>query len=223
MNVYTDGSCDEPGNPNAKAGIGIFFGLNDSRNVSHELKGKNLSHNIAELTAILNVFLILKKELKNNQQINIYSDSEYSINSVTKWYPKWKKENKLEGKKNLDLISSIYSYLKKFKNVKLIHIKAHTGLSDEHSLGNEKADALAGESIGIKKFKYYENFKVQTKDTNTNTNTNTNSNINYVFTFGKYKGRDANWVKDNDEGYIEWCIDNLSNETIVNKLKSLED
>ena len=25
-------------------------------------------------------------------------------------------------------------------------------------------------------------------------------------------------VKENDEGYIEWCIDNLSNKTIVEKL-----
>ena len=121
------------------------------------------------------------------------------------------KENKLDGKKFG--FNKFYLLLfKKYKNVKLIHIKAHTGLKDEHSIGNEHADTLAGEAIGIKKFKYYENFKVQNKDTNSN----------YVFTFGKYKGRDSKWVKENDEGYIEWCIDNLNNESIVNKLKALE-
>ena len=28
-------------------------------------------------------------------------------------------------------------------NVSLIHIRAHTGLNDEHSLGNDNADQLA--------------------------------------------------------------------------------
>lgn len=32
--VYTDGSCRNNGNSNAIAGIGIYFGLDDPRNVS---------------------------------------------------------------------------------------------------------------------------------------------------------------------------------------------
>lgn len=71
MNVYTDGSCSDNGLVNARAGIGIWFGDNDKRNLSLELKGNNLTNNIAELTAILYVFKLLKKEIKNNESINI--------------------------------------------------------------------------------------------------------------------------------------------------------
>ena len=154
MNVYTDGSCINNGKPNARAGIGIYLGKNDSRNISNELKGETLSNNVAELVAIITVFSILKKEIKDNLELNIYSDSEYSINSISKWYPNWCKNNNLEGKKNIELIEKAYKLFKKYKNVNLYYIKAHTNLKDEHSIGNNMADILAGEAIGIKKFKY---------------------------------------------------------------------
>ena len=32
--VYTDGACINNGKPNARAGIGVYFGENDSRNIS---------------------------------------------------------------------------------------------------------------------------------------------------------------------------------------------
>ena len=36
--VYTDGACSNNGKNNALAGIGIFFGINDIRNVSKKIK-----------------------------------------------------------------------------------------------------------------------------------------------------------------------------------------
>ena len=113
MNVYTDGSCINNGKSNARAGIGIWFGENDTRNISSEIKGDSLSNNIAELVAIITVFSVLKKEIKDKLPINIYSDSEYSINSIYKWYPNWCKNNTLDGK-NIDLIKKAY---KLFKNI----------------------------------------------------------------------------------------------------------
>ena len=38
--VYTDGACSNNGKLYAKAGIGIFFGHNDKRNVSERVDGK---------------------------------------------------------------------------------------------------------------------------------------------------------------------------------------
>lgn len=146
--VYTDGSCIHNGKPNAKAGIGVYFGKNDKRNVSRRVKGKQ-SNNTAELTAIIEVFTILKKELNNH--IAIYTDSQYSMRCATSYGRKmesiqWKKDfpNKL-------LVKTIYNLFKNHKNVKLFHIKAHSGKQDKHSLGNEEADRLANESIGVKK------------------------------------------------------------------------
>tara|TARA_B100000575_G_scaffold293353_1_gene304485 strand:- start:418 stop:1059 length:642 start_codon:yes stop_codon:yes gene_type:complete len=211
MNVYTDGSCINNGKPNARAGIGIYFDKNNKNNTSKELKGENLSNNVAELVAIITVFKILKQEIKKNKEINIYSDSEYSINSISKWYPNWCKNNKLEGKKNIELIEKAYKLFSKYKNVNLYYIKAHTNLKDEHSIGNNMADILAGEAIGIKKFKYKETTKKKTNE----------SNDDFNLSFGKYKGRSVLWVLEHDENYITWCIDNLSNQYIVKKLQAI--
>lgn len=230
MNIYTDGSCTDNGKKNARAGIGIYFTENDPRNLSEELEGEYLTNNIAELTAILMVFKLLKKEIKSNTLINIYSDSEYSINSITKWYPDWVKKKTFDGKKNIELIKKIYKLFQKYQNVKLLYIKAHTGLKDEHSIGNENADTLAGEAINIRKFIYTDskskkNNKVNYDKTNNKKLNSEYSNEeqtnNYHFTFGKYKNKAAIWVKEQDPGYIEWCIDHLKNKQIVETLQNL--
>ena len=59
IKVFTDGSCSMNGTSNAKAGIGIYFGKNDIRNVSQRIKGKQ-TNNTAELSAVIEVFSILK-------------------------------------------------------------------------------------------------------------------------------------------------------------------
>ena len=89
INVFTDGSCYNNGKKNAIAGIGIYFGNNDKRNVSERINGKQ-TNNTAELTAIVKVFDILKEELTQNNPIIIYSDSEYSI-IAAKWAVTWEK------------------------------------------------------------------------------------------------------------------------------------
>ena len=61
--VYTDGACIHNGKKYAKAGIGIFFGIGDKRNVSERITGKQ-TNNAAELEAILRFFQILEKEIK---------------------------------------------------------------------------------------------------------------------------------------------------------------
>jgi ribonuclease HI len=150
INVFTDGSCYNNGKKNAIAGIGIYFGNNDKRNVSERINGKQ-TNNTAELTAIIKVFDILKEELTQNNSIIIYSDSEYSINSLTTWAVTWEKNNwkKKNNKQieNIELIKIGYSLLKQYNNVQLSYIRAHTGKKDTISIGNEKADELAYQSL----------------------------------------------------------------------------
>ena len=50
--VYTDGACSNNGKKSAKAGIGVYFGEGDPRNISERITGKQ-TNNAAELTAIL--------------------------------------------------------------------------------------------------------------------------------------------------------------------------
>ena len=71
INVYTDGACSRNGRPDAKAGIGIFFKEDDSRNYCGRIEGKQ-TNNRAELIAILTAIKILKREIMAGCKINIF-------------------------------------------------------------------------------------------------------------------------------------------------------
>lgn len=95
---------------------------------------------------------ILKKEIEDKRNINIYTDSEYVMKCSGSYGEKlaknnWKtKENKIPL--NLKLLQKIYElYHGNKKYIKLHHIKAHTNLSDKHSIGNSQADRLANLAI----------------------------------------------------------------------------
>jgi len=146
--IYTDGACSHNGTSKAKMGIGVYFSKKNKisiPNVSSYLMINNPTNNRAELSAIKEA-LVLCKEKNISDKIMIYTDSEYSIKSITLWYPDWLMKNKLKDKKNVDIlemISPLYTEL----DVKFNHIRSHTGLTDEHSRGNEMADRLAVESL----------------------------------------------------------------------------
>ena len=149
IQVFTDGACSMNGTVNAKAGIGIYFGQNDTRNVSRRIEGKQ-TNNTAELSAVIEVFSILKEEIKDGKEIRIYTDSEYVIRCGGDYGEKceiiqWKKKKGTIP--NVELVKELYSVLKQNKNVKLKHIKAHTNKKDILSKGNEEADKLAYQSI----------------------------------------------------------------------------
>lgn len=149
IDVFTDGACSNNGGKNAKAGIGIYFKKNDPRNVSERIKGKQ-TNNTAELSAIIKVFEILDKEIKQNKKVVIYSDSKYSIQCFTKWAITWSRNGwKKKGSEiiNSELIQLGYKLLSTHKNVSLEYVKAHTGNMDYISRGNEQADKLATLSI----------------------------------------------------------------------------
>ena len=140
--VYTDGSCSRNGYEGAKAGIGIFFGENDPRNISQILEGK-VTNNIAELKAILKCFSIIETDLIEGKQITIVSDSEYAIRCATTYGEKcanlgWKKDIP-----NKELVKTLYEICIKYPNAQFLHIKAHTNNNDIHSIGNKHADLLA--------------------------------------------------------------------------------
>ena len=52
---------------------------------------------------------------------------------------------------NVDLVKKAYGLFKKYYNVRLIHVLAHTGKQDIHSIGNDLADRLAQSCIHLKK------------------------------------------------------------------------
>ena len=113
-----------------------------SRNVSERLKGDVQTNQRAELTAILRALEIAKLD----QNVRIFTDSQYSINCVTTWGPSWEKKGWLtasgEPVKNKDLVMAIRSRMAKREaapsQTLFTWVKGH---SDDP--GNSAADELA--------------------------------------------------------------------------------
>lgn len=146
--VYTDGACSNNGKNNASAGIGIFFGINDARNVSKRIEGKQ-TNNIAELTAIMETYSIIENDVKNGKKVTIVTDSEYALKCVSSYGEKCDKDNWNVDIPNKELVKTIYELYKNKLNIKFMYIKAHTNKNDIHSFGNENADKLANHAIGL--------------------------------------------------------------------------
>jgi len=142
IRIFTDGSCINNGLPNAKAGIGIYFGENDSRNVSKPFYNIP-TNNRAELYAIIKATEIIQDDIINNINVTIYTDSDYSIKCITMYGTKMNANNWVKNIPNKDLVKQIYLIFNKYKNLHIKYIKAHTSNTDELSIGNSKADKLA--------------------------------------------------------------------------------
>ena len=145
VHIYTDGSCINNGKVNVSAGIGIYFSKNDPRNLSAKFLNKP-SNQRAELYAIIKAITLLTDWELNNKKIIIYTDSQYSIFCIEKWYQQWVKNGwktkKNKNVKNKKLIKQLHT-LVKTNHILLKHIRSHTNKNDIHSIGNSKADQLA--------------------------------------------------------------------------------
>ena len=92
------------------------------------------TNNMGELKAVLDLFEATAS--RPEAKLRVYCDSQYVINSLTKWMPGWKKS---DGKPvlNRDLLEALDQALTG-RDYEFIWVKGHAG----HEL-NEKADSLA--------------------------------------------------------------------------------
>ena len=151
--IYTDGACPSNGTIDRRAGIGVFFGLNDPRNISARLPGQQQTNQRAELFAVLKALETLY--LSSNQSptpstsprnVVILTDSQYVIDAITRWIPSWEANNwrTTQNKQvvSLDLFQRAKEMLKTLKergiHVGFMHVPGHQGV-----WGNEQADKLA--------------------------------------------------------------------------------
>lgn len=145
--VFTDGSCVGNGTPRAVGGIGIFFPNKELPSVSKIFPLEMCTSQRTELYAILTALRYIKSNFKmSTYKICIRTDSEYSVNCMTRWVPGWIKRGwiKQDGKPvlNRELIETIYKYVAKY-NIEFRHVKAHTNGKDKNSMNNAEADRLA--------------------------------------------------------------------------------
>lgn len=149
INAYTDGSFVKKGSK-VYCGYGIYFPNHEYKSISRSFTHEPITNNRAELYAILKTIILCNiinlERIKNSQPeikiVNIYSDSEYSVKTFNIWLPNWLKTKK--EYLNPDIINEIKDHMdnSSFK-VNLIHIRAHTGKTDPHSIANQIVDELA--------------------------------------------------------------------------------
>ena len=161
--VYTDGACSRNGSANAAAGIGVYFGEGDPRNLSKRVEGKQ-TNNTAELGAVLEAYKLLEKEISSEIRVGIVSDSEYAIRCATSYGAKCASNGWKDAIPNKDLVRRTYELFAPHSNVQFFHVMAHTLKSDVHSKGNEEADHLANKAIGLSQCPYSAGCKLVPKE-----------------------------------------------------------
>jgi ribonuclease HI len=132
--VFTDGAAD----PNPGPGGWGAVWVRDGR-VVHAEHGHDphTTNNRMELTALIAAYGMLPED----EATTIWTDSNLSVNIVTKWAPGWaargwtRKGGEIA---NLDLVQELYALAQRHPHVELRWIKAHAG-----SRWNEYADSLA--------------------------------------------------------------------------------
>jgi ribonuclease HI len=162
--VFSDGNCRNNGRKNAKAGYSIYFSddryaqFNKTRLVTTEP-----TNNKAELSGIKAIFKTIdtNKELFQDKQVVICTDSQYSINCIVKWSSNWIKNNWLNSKKepvkNKELIQSILELQKNINvDVSFKHVFSHiqepqdkTSLDWFYWQGNNKVDTNINKLFGL--------------------------------------------------------------------------
>lgn len=130
VRIFTDGSAK--GNP-GPGGYGIVMKFNDQ--VKEFSQGYRLTtNNRMELLALI----VALENLKTDKYpIEVYSDSKYVIDSITKgWVFGWRTKG-FKGKKNADLWMRYLNLHPKFK-MTFHWVKGHAGHPE-----NERCDVLA--------------------------------------------------------------------------------
>lgn len=141
IQIYCDGACSP--NP-GKSGTGLaVYHQGKINTLYYGLYQANGTNNTAELNGMLYSFKIAKKYLNSVDQVQILSDSKYSIDCITKWAKGWQTKGWTRGKgeeiKNVDLIKECFALYQEIKQKLIIsHVKGHANIE-----GNELSDRMA--------------------------------------------------------------------------------
>ena len=137
MIIYTDGSAHPNPGP---GGFGVVV-CNDNNDIIHlySKQTNNTTNNREEIKAILWALLNYGKY---NEEVIVYSDSNYCVQTFSNWMFSWAGNAWVKSDKkvpeNLDLIQAYYDALNAGYKINLKKVKGHAG-----NKYNELADGLA--------------------------------------------------------------------------------
>jgi ribonuclease HI len=162
MHIFTDGACPNNGKRNANAAWGALLVSDDGYIVLDRFSGaiplsESQTNQRAELTALLRGVEVAEKQLARDpilKKIQIWSDSQYSINCASVWGPTWKSRGwKKQGGEiqHLDLIRVLVEKTQSlgFK-IEYKWLKGHKGGDSQHVFPwkfNHMVDELANMAL----------------------------------------------------------------------------
>lgn len=168
IRVYTDGSCVNNGRAGNRGGYAAVYPEFLEQSFGCPLPDTcSQTNQTAELTAIHEGLTKLNEITKtDNVIVRICTDSEYSINCLTKWVVNWRKKDwkTSDGKPvvHRELIEKILNKLNDFAGHQFCHVKAHTNIVDEDTKFNDIADRLARKSVEEKRPIKYADLEIKT-------------------------------------------------------------
>ena len=139
VEMYVDGACSNNGHKDNFGGYSVIVVV-DGAFYKEMHKGKRrTTNNEMELMGVL-VAVRAAKQIE--EEVTIYSDSAYVVNSINLWMDGWAAKGWVRGKgepiKNLEIMKELYELLNFNKLIKVAKIKGHVG----HEF-NEMADEYA--------------------------------------------------------------------------------
>jgi ribonuclease HI len=153
LRIYTDGSCIGNKQFGTRGGMGLYFPDNEHPNMSLGYPKSMVippTNPRCELLAVYYAMIIYNIWFKSTH-CTIYTDSEYTIKSLTQYLGAWNKNGwrKTNGQpvKNTDLLIPMSTILNKSPNINFQHVRSHTTLFDEKSLNNDIAHAFARKGL----------------------------------------------------------------------------
>ena len=143
IEIWTDGSSVENGTPFAKAGWACCFNMGGKWFVRYgnvkKINDTYPTNNRGEIAGVLYGLLVLQ-EFKG-VSANIFSDSQYVINSMTKWRYDWERDGNYF--KNQDMFLPLFKAWDNSLGRHTIQwVKGHSGVK-----GNEMADKYASRGM----------------------------------------------------------------------------
>lgn len=132
ITYYTDGSCS----PNP--GPGGFAAIKDTELIitGHEEMSTNIRMEGRAIEAAL--------KNADGAECQIFSDSEFWVNVITKWGHSWKANGWMKKGgdiKNLDMVKELFEVYHKTKSAQIIWVRGHVGNPE-----NEAADVWANKA-----------------------------------------------------------------------------